>query len=207
VRDYSTKIACTQKNYFPETSVEDLHMFVTEFFAENPHAIHADFFLLPPTPSYMQPSPSPKGFSDYVMTNTPVVMADVFSSGSQLYQDQNIPENSHLWGDTCDTKIFSPVSFFLRPEVIQDSFIPMSKVITKGEDSTREPLTTISGSSENKQVRKRTSESESAESFVHQSRKFYPKPVRKSFLAVVDENDDEELKKLSSGIHRKRQKT
>lgn len=50
IKDYSTKINCIQKHFFPKNSTEELHLFLTEFFSENPHAIHADFFLLPPSP-------------------------------------------------------------------------------------------------------------------------------------------------------------
>jgi SHAQKYF class myb-like DNA-binding protein len=49
LKDYSTKINCIQRHFFPGISTEELHLFLTEFFSDNPHAIHADFYLLPPS--------------------------------------------------------------------------------------------------------------------------------------------------------------
>jgi len=49
LKDYSTKINCIQRHFFPGITTEELHLFLTEFFSDNPHAIHADFYLLPPS--------------------------------------------------------------------------------------------------------------------------------------------------------------
>jgi len=49
LKDYSTKINCIQRHFFPGITNEELHLFLTEFFSDNPHAIHADFYLLPPS--------------------------------------------------------------------------------------------------------------------------------------------------------------
>jgi len=46
IKDYSTKINCIQRHFFPKKSTEELHLFITEFMAENPQA-SLDFYLSP----------------------------------------------------------------------------------------------------------------------------------------------------------------
>jgi len=111
IKDYSTKINCIQRHFFPKTSTEELHLFLTEFFSENPHAIHADFFLLPP-------SPYPCGNAcENLLSSFPNNLYDNQSKEINFEKDLSGGEDRYL---DINEKSVSPCSLFLHPDRYKD---------------------------------------------------------------------------------------